>query len=110
MDTSALPIPDYDHLPLGDLTSRIRSLGAPQLQALVAFEEEHGSRAPVLQVLRARLDQLDAGSEPSGGDPTAVNPQAPPPASGGSVVSPATEGPKRNPPSQGDPTNPVQET
>ena len=110
MDTSDLPIPDFDHLPLGDLTTRIRSLEAPQVDALVAFETEHGNRAPVLQVLRSRLDQLAGGAEPSGGDAGAVNPQQPPAASGGSVVSPSTQGPKLNPPSHGDPTNPRQKT
>ena len=110
MDSSDLPIPDFDHLPLGDLTTRIRSLEAPQVEALLAFEQEHGDRAPVVQVLSARLEQLAAGSQPSGGDPNAVNPQSPPAPAGGSVVNPATAGPKLNPPSQGDPTNPVQET
>ena len=105
MDSSDLPIPDFDHLPLGDLTSRIRSLEAPQVDALLAFEEEHGNRAPVVQVLRARLDQLAAGSEPSGGDATADDPLAPPAPAGGSAVDPGTQGPKMNPPSHGDPTN-----
>ncbi|SDQ86258.1 hypothetical protein [Quadrisphaera sp. DSM 44207] len=108
MSTSDLPIPDFDHLPLGDVTARIRSLSAPQVDALIAFEEQHGGRAPVLQVLRARREQLDAGATPSGGDAAAIDLQAPPAPGGGSVASPATEGPKINPPSQGDPTNPAQ--
>lgn len=108
MSTSDLPIPDYDHLALGDLTGRVRSLDAGQLDALIAFEEAHAHRAPVLQVMRARREQLDAGAQPSSGDPTATDLQAPPAAHGGSTVSPATQGPKINPPSHGTPTNPAQ--
>ena len=108
MSSSDLPIPDYDHLNLGDLTGRVRSLDAGQLDALIAFEEEHAGRAPVLQVVRARREQLDAGAQPSSGDPAAVDPLRPPAPQGGSVVGPATEGPKINPPSQGVPTNPAQ--
>jgi hypothetical protein len=108
VSTSDLPIPDYDHLPLGDLTGRVRSLDAGQLDALIAHEEEHGARAPVLQVMRARREQLDAGAQPSSGDAAATDLQAPPAAAGGSPVSPATQGPKINPPSHGDPTNPAQ--
>ena len=105
MDTSDLPLPDYDHLALGDLTTRIRSLAAPQVEALLAFERAHAHRAPVVQVLGARLDQLAAGAQPSGGDATAVDPLAPPAPAGGSAVEPGTQGPKVNPPSHGDPTN-----
>jgi hypothetical protein len=30
-----LPLPDYDHLPVGSLTSRIRTLDADGLQAVL---------------------------------------------------------------------------
>ena len=106
---SDLPIPDYDHLPVGSLASRIRSLSAAEVAELISFEEQHGARVPVLQVLRARRDQLDAGEQPTEGDPNGPNLEASS-AQGGSMVSPATQGPKLNPPSHGDPTNPVQET
>lgn len=66
-----LPVPDYDHLPLGSLTHRIRSLDSGGLQQLVDYERGHGARVPVLQVLRARLDALERGAEPSGGGPSA---------------------------------------
>lgn len=103
-----LPLPDYDQLPLGSVETRIRSLDAAQLSSLVAYEKEHGNRLPVVQVLERRLAELDAGAEPTGGDPTAVTPEAPLGEPGGSEASPATEGPPVNPPSHGVPTNPAQ--
>ena len=104
-----LPLPDYDHLPLGGLTSRIRSLDQTGVQTLLDYERAHGDRAPVVTVLENRVTQLEEGAQPSGGDPAAVTPEAPPgAAAGGSKVSEATTGPVINPPSHGDPTNPAQ--
>jgi hypothetical protein len=103
-----LPLPDYDHLPVGSLEGRIRSLDEEGVRALLAYEESHGDRLPVVQVLRARLDQLASGAEPSGGDPMARTPEIDDQAAGTDKASPATEGPPINPPSQGDPTNPAQ--
>jgi hypothetical protein len=103
-----LPLPDYDHLPVGSLQGRIRSLDADGVSALLAYEQAHGDRLPVVQVLEARLSQLRDGAEPTSGSPLAATPEvqhAPPPASN---ASPQTEGPAINPPSQGDPTNPAQ--
>ena len=103
-----LPIPEYDHLPIGDLGHRIRSLSAEQLQTLLAYEGAHGNRLPVVQVLQVRLDAVQGGAELSGGDAAGLAPSLTDTAQGGSVVSPQTQGPKINPPSQGDPTNPAQ--
>jgi hypothetical protein len=103
-----LPLPDYDHLPLGGLTSRIRSLDAAGVRTVLEYERAHGDRLPVVTVLENRLAELDEGAEPSGGDPSAVAPEAPPAAAAGSKVSEATSGPAQNPPSHGDPTNPAQ--
>jgi hypothetical protein len=103
-----LPLPDYDHLPIGSVQSRIRSLEADQLEDLLSYEEAHGDRLPVTQVIRARLQQVRDGAPTSGGSPLAETPEAqvaPPP---GSPAGPQTEGPTINPPSQGDPTNPAQ--
>jgi hypothetical protein len=106
---SALPIPDYDHLPLGSLESRIRTLDESGLEALLIHESEHGDRAPVVNVLRQRLDAVRAGAEPSGGDGGAGSmPESQPTAEPGEKASPATAGPPQNPPSQGVPTNPAQ--
>ena len=67
-----LPLPDYDHLPMAGLIQRIRSLDADQLKALDAYEREHGNRLPVTEAFRARLAELAAGAEPSGGSPFGV--------------------------------------
>ena|SRR5690242_5583148 len=103
-----LPLPDYDHLPLPSLTSRVRTLDLEAVRALLEYEQAHGNRAPVVTVLHNRLTALEEGAQPSGGDPAAVTPEAPPGAAAGSKVSTATSGPPVNPPSQGDPTNPAQ--
>jgi hypothetical protein len=103
-----LPLPDYDQLPLGGLTSRIRTLDAAGVQTLIEYEESHGNRLPVMELLRTRLTSLREGAQPSGGDPAAPAVDDPTHAAGGSKVSEATSGPPVNPPSHGDPTNPAQ--
>ena len=104
-----LPLPDYDHLAIGGLASRIRTLDAAGVQTLLDYEKAHGNRLQVVQIMRNRLSSLESGAQPSGGDPAAdVTSEAPEPAAGGSKVSEATTGPKINPPSAGDPTNPAQ--
>lgn len=103
-----LPLPDYDHLPLGSLESRIRSLDADAVGTLLAYERAHADRLPAVQVLERRLAGLRAGAETSGGSAGAETPEVPDAADAGSAVSPATEGPPVNPPSHGDPTNPAQ--
>jgi hypothetical protein len=102
-----LPIKDYDHLQVGGLTSRIRSLGAEDLQTLIGYERSHANRFQVVTIMENRLSALKAGAEPSGGDPAAAA-DATAPAAGGSKVSEATSGPPVNPPSHGDPSNPAQ--
>ena len=104
----ALPLPDYDHLPLAALQHRIRSLDADGLATLLAYEVSHADRLPVVEAMRHRLAALDEGAEPSGGSPLAATPEAAPAAAAGSPVSPVTSGPPMNPPSHGDPTNPAQ--
>ena len=103
-----LPLPDYDHLPLGGLTTRIRTLDATGVQTLLEYEKAHGNRLPVVTVLENRLTSLHEGAQPSGGDPAAAAADDPVHGAGGSKVSEATSGPPMNPPSQGDPTNPAQ--
>jgi hypothetical protein len=102
-----LPLPDYDHLPVGSLTSRIRTLDADALNTLLSYERAHANRIQVVTVMQSRLAGLKAGAQPSGGDPAAPAPEAPPAPAGGSKASEATSGPPINPPSHGDPTNPA---
>ena len=104
-----LPLPDYDHLPLGSLGHRVRSLDAAGVTALLTYERAHGDRLPVVQVLETRLAELEDGAPTSGGDPMAVAPEAPAGEPSGSLGSASQhEGPAINPPSHGDPTNPAQ--
>jgi hypothetical protein len=107
-DHDTLPLPDYDHLPLGGLASRIRSLDAAGVQTLIRYEETHGNRLPVMEILRNRLTGLREGAQPSSGDPAAAAADDPTHAATTSKVSEATSGPPVNPPSHGDPTNPAQ--
>jgi hypothetical protein len=103
-----LPLPDYDHLPLGSLEGRIRSLDADGLEALLDYERAHGNRLPVVQVLERRLEAVRGGAELSGGDPMAATPEVQHAPQAGGTASPQTQGPPVNPPSHGDPTNPAQ--
>jgi hypothetical protein len=88
-----LPLPDYDHLPLGSLEGRIRSLDADGLSALLAYERAHGDRLPVTLVLERRLEAVRNGAELSGGSPLAATPElqhAPPDTGAARVEAPAT--------------------
>ncbi|WNG85454.1 hypothetical protein C6A87_015955 [Mycobacterium sp. ITM-2016-00317] len=89
MTTSAdLPLPDYDQLTTGDLQHRIRSLTEAELQTVLTHEAGHAARVPVLEILEARLRELQDGAQPSPGDPRrAPGVQSNP---GGSPVSEST--------------------
>jgi hypothetical protein len=103
-----LPLPDYDHLPVDGLASRIRTLDAAGLETLLEYERAHANRLQVVTIMENRLTSLHEGAQPSGGDPAASAADDPVHASTGSKVSEATTGPAINPPSAGDPTNPAQ--
>ncbi|MGY1728784.1 hypothetical protein ACI79J_17600 [Geodermatophilus sp. SYSU D01062] len=103
-----LPLPDYDHLPVEGLISRIRTLDATGLQTVLDYERAHADRLQVVTAMENRLRSLHEGAQPSGGDPASPAADDPVHASAGSKVSEATTGPAMNPPSQGDPTNPAQ--
>ncbi|PZA22526.1 hypothetical protein [Modestobacter versicolor] len=103
-----LPVPDYDHLPVGSLTSRIRTLDADDLQTLLSYEKAHANRIQVVQAMTHRLDELKSGAQPSGGDPAAAQPERAPAPAGGPQLSEPTAGPPVNPRSHGDPTTPAQ--
>ena len=103
-----LPIKDFDHLQVGGLTSRIRSLDADELQTLISYERSHAKRFQIVRIMENRLASLKAGATPSGGNAAASDAAGPPSADGGSKASEATSGPATNPPSHGDPTNPAQ--
>jgi hypothetical protein len=82
-----LPIPDYDHLPIGSLSHRIRALNAEGVAAILRYERAHADRVQLVEVLARRLDALRSGeAEPSTGDPAAAQPEHAPPARGASPV------------------------
>lgn len=107
-----LPLPDYDHLTLGSLRGRMRSLDLPQLISIRDYEKAHADRLPIVTMLDNRIAKLanDPTAPLSGSNPAdaAAAPDKPKPARGGSSVSPATGGPALNPPTGGTPTNPAQ--
>lgn len=61
---SALPLRDYDHLPLPALIYRIRSLTGEQIGQLLSYEREHASRLAAVEIFQARLAELESGQEP----------------------------------------------
>ena len=84
-----LPLPDYDHLPVEGLASRIRTLDAQGLETLLAYERAHADRVQVVAIMENRLQSLREGAQPSGGDPAAPAADDPSHAAGGSKVSEA---------------------
>lgn len=70
-----LPIPDFDHLPLGSVADRIRALDPDQLDQLIAHEQAQGNRLPVLEVMRSRRQQLTEGATPSEGAQDDLHPE-----------------------------------
>lgn len=63
----ALPLEDYDHLTIGQLRSRIRSLSLEELGQVQAYEVAHGNRLPVLAVLTNRLRALESKAQAGAG-------------------------------------------
>jgi hypothetical protein len=55
----ALPLPDFDHLPVESLAVRVQSLDIQQLEQLIGYERNHSGRGRVLDLLEHRRDQLD---------------------------------------------------
>jgi len=106
-----LPLADYDHMTLGSLRGRMRSLDLDQLVQVRAYEKAHADRLPIVTMLDNRIAKLatDASATPSGPVSTEPAPEQRLSASTAATVSPATtNAPPVNPPSQGVPTNPAQ--
>ena len=88
-----LPLPDYDHMTLGSLRGRLRSLTVDQLIAVRDYEKTHADRLPVITLLENRIAKLALGeSEPSPGGPLPVLPE---PAGQGKVSGPEQTPAKR---------------
>lgn len=61
----ALPLEDYDHLTVGTLRGRVRSLALPELRQVHAYETAHGNRLPVVTVLANRIAALEKDQAPT---------------------------------------------
>lgn len=71
LEHDELPLPDYDHLTLGALRGRMRSLDLPQLISIRAYEKAHADRLPIVTMLDNRIAKLanDPTAPLSGSDP-----------------------------------------
>ena len=87
-----LPLPDYDHMTLGSLRGRMRSLDLPQLIQIRDYEKAHADRLPIVTMLDNRIAKLanDPTAPLSGGSADADVPAKGKRAKGGSKVKPAT--------------------
>jgi hypothetical protein len=91
-----LPLPDYDHMTLGSLRGRMRSLDLPQLIQVRDYEKAHADRLPIVTMLDNRIAKLAndptaplSGSSPAdAGDPPAKAKRGK--GKGGSKVTPNT--------------------
>ncbi len=101
-----LPLPDYDHVPLAVLPSRITSIDEQGLNQIVAYEREHGNRLPVIVTLESRLEAVRNGAAVGGRTPDDLPEVSE--TQHGSKVTPATSGPPTNPPAKSSPMNPAQ--
>ena len=77
-DHSELPLADYDHMTLGALRGRLRSLDMQQLVQLRGYEKSKADRLPVITMLDNRIAKLSNGEDtPTAGsapEPTAAKP------------------------------------
>ena len=64
-----LPLADYDHMTLGSLRGRLRSLTVVELVQVRDYEKAHAHRLPVVTLLDNRIAKLatDAAATPSPG-------------------------------------------
>lgn len=94
VDHDELPLADYDHMTLGSLRGRMRSLDLPQLVVVRDYEKAHADRLPIVTMLDNRIAKLasDPTAPLSGGGATAdaSDRRAP---KGGPKVRPATAAP-----------------
>jgi hypothetical protein len=102
-----LPLPDFDHMTVGQLRGRLRTLDLVSLVQLRDYEEAHANRIQIVAMLNNRIAKVQA-SDTDSGSPQTTSSGTAGSTETGSRVTPATAGPPINPPSHGDPTNPAQ--
>lgn len=92
-----LPLADYDHMTLGSLRGRLRSLTVDELVQVRDYEKAHAHRLPVVTLLDNRIAKLatDATAATSpGGGAEVVTPPAAAPAKVKKAAAPQTSAPK----------------
>lgn len=67
--SAELPLPNFDEMSLGDIQHKVRSLTRDEVEAILTYEAGHAARVPVLEIVEARMRELEDGAEPSSGDP-----------------------------------------
>jgi hypothetical protein len=107
LDHDELPLPDFDHMTVGQLRGRLRTLDLVSLVQLRDYEEAHANRLQIVVMLNNRIAKVSESGTDSG-SPQTSSAGASKDSSTGSRVTPATAGPPINPPTGGDPTNPAQ--
>ena len=58
-----LPVPDFDHMTLGQLRGRLRRLPVEDLVVLRDYERQHGHRLPFLTMLDNRIAKVSSTTE-----------------------------------------------
>ena len=107
LDHDDLPLPDFDHMTLGQLRGRLRSLDLVSLVQLRDYEEAHANRLQIVAMLNNRIAKVQAAGEDTG-SPQTTSAGAATDTATVSKVTPATAGPPVDPPSHGGLTNPAQ--
>ncbi|WP_229840773.1 hypothetical protein [Streptomyces roseolilacinus] len=105
-DRGGLPLPDFDHPPVGASGSRTRPLQAGEPDRPLRYEHRHADRTRVVRLPTSRRHRPDEGAEPTGGGPSAFHPEQAGHAAGGPPVSPATPPQPPSPPPHGTPDHP----
>jgi hypothetical protein len=107
VDHDELPLPDFDHMTLGQLRGRLRSLDLVSLVQLRDYEEAHANRLPIVVMLNNRISKVqESGADTGAPQTSSAGASKDTPTE--SRVTSATAGPPINPPTGGDPTNPAQ--
>jgi hypothetical protein len=57
---AALPLANYDELTLPSLRARLRTLSAPQVAELLAYEKSHADRGDIVTMFERRIAKLEA--------------------------------------------------
>lgn len=60
--SAELPLPNFDEMSLGDIQHKVRSLTRDEVEAVLTYEAGHAARVPVLEIVEARMRELEDGA------------------------------------------------